>query len=393
MKAAALALALLAGLLVAGCTSTKRSAPRPGLTYIGKEPVVLDAQVIGNVLVVEAKWDKYGPYHFIVDTGSAVTLVSPDVAARYAIADSPAFDEPQIKVKAPDGGSVLLRPATLKMIQLGKTRFEYVPALVYDCADVSSQFGMQIDGILGFPLFRNVLLTLDYGHQKVILRKEIPQEGLPGEAILFTNRDKIPLVAVRLDGKEFAALVDSGSSEALGLNTTGLDARFASGPTEGPVVSTLAGDRVSRVGRLDGVLRIGSFDIANPVASVTDELSWIGGGILSHFTITFDQEHDQAILQHDASEDIATGPLRGTGLSFHKTPAYWKVVGVIRDSPAGRLGVSPGDLISRINGEPVENFSPERYERLMRQSEAVEYTFIDGTQESRKVVAVASLVP
>jgi hypothetical protein len=45
--------------------------------------------VIGNVLVVEDKWDKFGPYHFIVDTGSSVTLVSPDLAKRYASEESP----------------------------------------------------------------------------------------------------------------------------------------------------------------------------------------------------------------------------------------------------------------------------------------------------------------
>ena len=83
MKRAALALAVCAGLSLTGCFSFKRSAPKPGLTYVGSKPVVLQARLVGNVLVVETKWDKFGPYHFIIDTGSSVTLVSPDLAARY----------------------------------------------------------------------------------------------------------------------------------------------------------------------------------------------------------------------------------------------------------------------------------------------------------------------
>lgn len=393
MKRLALALAILVGLTSAGCMSAKRGAPKPGLTYIGSKPVTLSAQRVGNVLVVETKWDKYGPYHFIIDTGSSVTLVSPALASRYAIEDAPPADEPQVRVRTPDGGSVLLRPVTLRSIQLGSARFEYAPALAYDCSDLSSQFGMPIDGILGFPLFRKALLTLDYPHERVLLRSGIPEEGLPGEAILFTNPDKTPLIAIRLDGKELVALIDSGSSEAMDLNPAGLEPRFLSGPREGPVISTLAGDRVSQVGRLDGVIRLGSYDIPNPVAAVTDELSSIGGGVLSHFVVTFDQEHDQAFFQRDSAEEIAIPPLRTTGLSFRKTPAYWKVVGVIPGSPAAAAGVAVGDLVSRIGGEPVSNWDPRRFDRLNAEAQALDFTFIDGTRETAKTIAVTNLVP
>jgi hypothetical protein len=393
MKRPLPALAATAGLLLCGCLGVQRSAPKPGLTDIGSKPVTLPGHLIGNVLVVEDKWDKFGPYHFVVDTGSSVTLVSPDLARRYIATEPRPEDEPQVRVRSSGGGYALLDAVTLKKFQLGAARFEFVPALVYDCAALTAQFGVRIDGILGFPLFRNAVLTLDYPNERIILRSKIPDEGLPGEAILFNNVDKTPLIPIRLGDREFAALIDSGSGAALGINPAGLAPKFAFGPVEGPIVATLAGDRPSRVGRLAGVLRFGSFDIQQPIAELTDELSSIGGGILSHFTVTFDQRHNEVFFQRDQSVPLTIPPLRGTGLSFTKTPAYWKVAGVVPASPAAAAGIDLGDLVSRINGEAVNGWDPVRYDQLVAASPRIEYTFLDGTRESVKALDVAELVP
>jgi len=386
-------LAALAGLLASGCIGLHPPAPKPGLTYVGSRPVTLPCRLLDNVLIVEAKWDKYGPYHFVIDTGSSVTLVSPDIAQRYIADAKPVPDVPQVRVRSADGGTALLNAATVRRIQLGNARFEYVPALVYDCADMTAHFGIKIDGVLGFPLFRNSVLTLDYPHERIILLSRIPEDGLPGEAILFNNSDKTPLIPIRLGDREIAALIDSGSTAPIAINPAGLAPKFAYGPVGGPTVSTLTGDRTSRVGRLADVVRIGSFDIPQPIAELTDELSSLGGGVLKHFIITFDQEHDEVFFQHEATDSLAIPALRGAGLSFRKTPAYWKVVGVVRGSPADAGGVRPGDLVSRINGEPVAGWDLSRYHRLIAGSRRIEFTFIDGEQETAKSLAVVDLVP
>jgi hypothetical protein len=387
-----LLLAAAAGLLLPGCVSFHRAAPQPGLTHVGRHPVTLPARLLGNVLVVEASWDKFGPYHFVIDTGSSVTLVSPELARRYGTSESPPVGVPKVRVRSSEGGTVLLDAVTLTKIQLGGARFD-VPALVFDCSELSAHFGVPIDGILGFPLFRDAVLTLDYPNERIVLRRDIPDEGLPGEAILFNNADKTPLIPIRVGDRQIAALIDSGSGAALALNPAGLSPRFLFGPVEGPTVSTLAGDRPSSVGRLAEVVRLGSFDIPDPVTDVTDELSSLGGGVLRHFTITFDQEDNEVFFQHEPADSLAIPPLRGTGLSFSETPAYWKVVGVVQDSSAGEAGVRPGDLVSRINDEPVASWDLSRYERLVATADQIAFTFIDGTRETERVLHVAELVP
>jgi hypothetical protein len=321
-----------------------------------------------------------------------VTLVSPELALRYSAGELPPANEPRVRVRSIGGGSELLPAVTLRKIQLGSARFEDVPSLTYDCADLSAQLGVRIDGILGFPLFRNTVLTLDYPHERIVLRSWIADEGAPGEAILFTNPDKTPLIAIRLGDREFDALIDSGSSQAIDINPAGLTPKFRFGPVDGPTVGTLAGDRPSKVGRLDGVVRMGSFDVPNPVAEVTDELSSLGGGILSHFTVTFDPEHDVVFFKHAATDSLSIPALRGTGLSFRKTPAYWKVIGVLANSPAAGV-VANGDLVSRINGEPVASWDLPRYDKLVASSNHIDFTFIDGSRETAKTIPIVDLVP
>lgn len=381
-------------LLTAGCISSRHEAPRPGRTAFGSPLVVLPAQNLGDCLVVEVKWDRYGPYRFLIDTNSTVTLVSPDLAKRYAVKNAPPpFNAPQMHVKSADGGMVLLAATTLRRLELGDARFDDVPVLIYDCAALSAHFGVKIDGILGFPLFRETLLTLDYPRNRVLLNPTAPPPLLPGVTIPFNNESKTPLIPIRLGDTTFVALIDSGSTAPLSLNPVGLKPVYAAGPRSGPIVSTLSGDHVSQVGRLADTLMIGSYALPRPLVEVTDELSSIGGEVLKNFTVTFDQERSQVTFYRDTSDPITFGPSRSIGVSFSRTPAYWRVAGVVPDSPAAAAHVQSGDLVTRINGEPVAQWDLRRFEQLVAAARAITFTFLNGTQENNTVLNVFDLVP
>jgi S1-C subfamily serine protease len=129
------------------------------------------------------------------------------------------------------------------------------------------------------------------------------------------------------------------------------------------------------------------------VVEVSDDLSALGGGILKYFTITFDQGHDKVTFYRNATDPVAVPGRRSTGLSFRKTPAYWRVVGVVPGSPADGAEVEPGDLVTRIDGEPVATWDLVRFERLMANTESVVLTFLDGPREASKTIKVVDLVP
>lgn len=387
--------AALCVLLVAGCSapSFRRQPPRPGRTTLGSPLVILPAQTIGNYLLIEAKWDRYGPYRFLIDTGSSTTLVTPALAKRYGDKDALLPAGPRVRVASADGGIAELPETSLRRIELGDARFDDVRALIYDCAPLSAHLGVKIDGILGFPLFREILLTLDYPGSRVLLQSARNAPLVPGTIIAFDDARKIPLISVRLGDRSLVALIDSGSDTTFSLNPVGVDPQFAYGPTTGGVVGTITGDRAQRLGRLAEPLSIGDHTFVQPIVTLTDELSAIGGGVLKHFSVTFDQAHDRVTFFRDQRGPIATQPRRGAGVSFNKTPAYWRVVGVVPKSPAEQAGVQVGDLITRINGEPVAQWDLRRYEQLVATESEVAFSFLNGNTETERTVRVFDVIP
>jgi hypothetical protein len=380
-------------LLLSGCATLHREPPRPGRTTFATPAVTLPAELVDNYLILTVKWDKFGPYHFIIDTGSNVTLITPELARRYPVPDAILPEMPQVPVKSADEQVAVLPPTMLSRLSLGGANFTNVPALIYDCAPFTSQLGVKIDGVLGFPLFRQTLLTLDYPHNLVRLQPARTAPAPPGSAIPFDNSDKIPFIPVRLGEDTLIARIDSGSDEGLSLNPVGLDPKYAFGPAAGPVVSTLTGDHTERVGRLADTLFIDDYAVPHPVVEIIDEFSALGGGILKYFTVSFDQEHDRVIFEREAIDPIAVPARRGTGLSFSKTPAYWRVAGVIPGSPAAAAGIEPGDLVTAVNGEAVAQWPMRRYERMVANAERVDLTFLNGTLKTDKALQVVELVP
>ncbi len=381
-------------LLLTGCTTTaSRRPPQPGRTTISSRPVSLPAQAIGNFLLIEAKWDRFGPYHFLIDTGSSVTLVTPTLARRYPGRDAPNSAAPRVRVTGADGNITELPRSSLRRLELGDARFEDVDVLVYDCAPLSAHLGVRIDGVLGFPLFRELLLTLDYPGQRVLLQAARTAPLGPGTIIGFDDTRKTPLITVRLGERSLVALIDSGSDALFTLNPVGIAPKFAFGPTVGSTIGTIAGDRTQMIGRLAETLAIGDHSFHEPIVELTDELSAIGGGMLKYFSVSFDQMHDRVTFHRASRDPVATPPRRSAGVSFSKTPAYWRVAGVVPESSAANAGIQTGDLVARINGEPVARWDLRRYEQLVATANDIAFTLLNGADEVEKRIRVFELVP
>jgi hypothetical protein len=198
---------------------------------------------------------------------------------------------------------------------------------------------------------------------------------------------------VRLGDRSLVALIDSGSDALFSLNPVGVAPQFAFGPTTGATVGTIGGDRVQKIGRLGETIAIGDYAFQQPIVDLTDELSAIGGGMLKYFSVSFDQLHDRVTFYRESREPIPTTPRRSAGVSFSKTPAYWRVAGVVPKSSAEAEGVQHGDLVIRINGETVSKWDLRRYDQLVATAKDITFTFLNGDAETEKRVNVFELVP
>ena len=103
-------------------------------------------------------------------------------------------------------------------------------------------------------------------------------------------------------------------------------------------------------------------------------------------------------------DDLTAGQFQGIGVQLTMEGDYLTVVSPIDGSPADRAGVKSGDIILRINGENIENFSFRQSLELLEGNigESVQLTLdrlserqvieIELTREAIKVESVSSRV-
>lgn len=382
---------------ISGCTSTGQR-PGPAVTTQGPRVTVLPAKVISHFFLVEAKQADGKTYRFMIDTGSSTTLVSPALASALRMKEKKGQTR-TMPVRGANGGDVELPAITLKEISLGDVHFARVPAREYDFAELSVHVGLPIDGVLGFSLFRDTLCTLDYPGAKLELAPVpflAPVETTPAirtATIHYDNGHSTPLITVQMGNESFVVLIDSGSDGSLSLNPAGLHPRFSQGPRSGNLAATLAGDRPQLVGRLAQNIILGTHAIQEPVVDLTDQLSSLGGDLLRHFTLTFDQRRSLVTLVRDTDGPVQMPARRSTGISFQRLSAYWKILSLIPDSPVNALPLQTGDLCIRINGEPVSAWDYDRYSALLKSATKVTYTFLNAAKEQDHEVTVFDLVP
>jgi hypothetical protein len=370
-----------------------REASRQGKTTLDSPQISIPAQLVANYLIISSKWDKKGPYNFLIDTGSSITLVSPSLARQYGRKPSPEVSA-EISVRSADGEATLLPATSLKNIILGEASFENVPALIYDCSSLSVHLGMRVDGILGFPLFKELVLTLDYPGRKVLLSKPSGASALqPGFTLPFDNSTQVPVVSIRLGEKSFSALIDSGNDCTVQINPLGMDLVYSQAPRSGAVVTTLNGDRQQILARLDEPLLLGETLLDNPIVEISDELPAIGGGVLRFLVLSFDQQRGLATIDRKTRDPLHFPSRYSMGFSVTKAGAYWRIVGVLPESPASKAGIEEGDLITRINQEPVERWGPERIQSLIEETRTITFSFLVGKREYEMSLPVTELVP
>lgn len=388
-------------LLWTGCQT---SAPKPQATLVDLEPlpviagptvktsVEIPLQLIGGLVVIETRGPD-GPWRFLIDTGSSSTLVSPEYAIRH-LSRFKEKNPPTVWLRDATGRAVPVESVILDRIDFGPANFQNVRALVFDCGDISDHLGIQIDGVLGFSLFSNARLTLDYPGQRVVLSSLEEARPLRGCVLPISIHNDVPLVALTIGTRSVVALIDSGSDGGLNLDPAGLDLEFVSPPREGTLIGTLHGNHRQILARLRDTLYLGDHHLVQPIADLSGVETSLGSDILRHFEITFDQAKRQvAFYRADADSTVLTPPKRSSGLSFNKSRAYWKINAVAPGSPAEAAGFAVGDLVSRLNGEPVEHWDLNRFRALVAAGEPITYTLIKGRDEIPLTAAPFAIVP
>jgi hypothetical protein len=352
---------LLLILWVSGCAKLPVWAPAQSNLTGERVELTIDLPAHGMPVVPVIQPGSSAMSYGVVDTGAGATMLTPAFAQRNHLAQRrvPDLQMRDALKKTRDAPDV----AHLDALGVGNASFRNFDAVV-DELPVLKGLSDQLELVLARPIFRDVLLTIDYPRRKLSIEHgTLPEPN--GRDVLPLRSDDHGhlLVPVKLAQEEAWLILDTGhTGQGLLLSRYRLIAmRWASTPVEGDEIRSFLGTTRSRIGRMNGDMTIGQYTISRPIVAIAydDDREFLGADILRHFIVTIDQKNNRIRLAspaHDAAatQPIVVPPVRRFGFSFSDTFGHVKV---ISGSEAEMAGLRDGDRVLIINGVPLSRMT------------------------------------
>lgn len=374
---------------VAGCVQAPPTLS-PTRTVVPRGGVVLPVKRISDLMLIEVQVNGHGPFNFLVDTGSGTMIVSSHLADTLS---EFASDSLETLIGATGEPVAVTQLFHIERLEAGDVTFEQFDAVVVNLDAISGALGTVVDGIAGFPLFADCLLTIDHsGNTIAITEGSLPEvDGI--ETLDFVLESFRPSVSIEVGDEELYVVLDSGASSALVLPPDALGLKFEHGPVPSGIGTTIAGTSRSAIGRLVGSLQIGGFVINRPVVVLIEGEPLIGADLMKHFVTTFDSRSRRVRFVRSSDAPIATAPVRTTGVSFGMGPVGWEVSDIIPETPAEAVDLKLGDRLVSFADQPAESFTHNSWRQLAAEFDSVRVVVQREGWEIEMDLPVVELVP
>jgi predicted aspartyl protease len=383
---------VLGSLLAAGASSEGA----PSLTRISG-PVSVPAEIDGHMMFVNVKVNGCGPFRVMVDTGCSISVVSPELAeAVGAVTPDPDEEDGSIVAVNGLGDPTDMKRVLLGSVELGSVRFEGVRAVVSDSfAKLSSIDGRRVDGALGFPLFADLFLGLDYPNQRLLLSSQWPANVPAVRASLpVVEHADVPYMQVLVQGKPVALMIDTGANQALQLPNELVPAfEWKVAPRPGSLVAVFGEVGREAIGRLTGSLMIGDIEQIEPTAIVSTGPASLGLRSLERYCVIFHHAENRVWLCGSSAAPIEPTAERSIGLSVYSDQGGLRIAGVIPGSPAEEAHLAPGVLITQIEHRAAASWTRDQMEQWVNSHAEVALVVADKVGERSLTLGVWDLVP
>lgn len=300
------------------------------------------------------------------------------------------------------GGEITAGSADSVDVRVGGCRVHLPTVTVLPIDSVVSPFaGRPLPGILGFELFRERVVEVDYAGRRVRLYGADDYTS-PATAVVLPARLQGGLwhVEGRLtlsDGTAYPLdlVLDLGAKRVLFttpfVRRTGVTGRVS--PTVmGTIGAGIAGETRFLLARV-GAVEVGSVGYQAPVVGFSEgsalDLSLadgvVGTAFLHRFTVVFDHPRSRVLLiPNDARPEADEFDMSGLPLT---SPAPGRVVvhRVLPGSPAAAAGVEPGDLLRGVDGVPVRRYTLDGLRELLARGPGSRHALVvlrDGEERS-----------
>jgi predicted aspartyl protease len=242
-----------------------------------------------------------GPYRFLIETGAQFIRISDEAARGLGLARS-----------SDDAGEYAADSVNLGTASFKDVRLASLPETLTGMLKANG-----IDGFLGLPFYRDVLLTLDYPGKRVrVERDSLPTPNGTDVLALTMVNDYYLGLRTTIDGRAMISVLDTQNAGAMVIAAKLADSMAFDGELK-PVGSArgVFGAVPARVGQLASDVQIGRYRFPHLPALVTQlppgfpEGTNVGARILSNFVVSLDQRHGRLRLSRDGDTAVVVQPL------------------------------------------------------------------------------------
>ncbi len=228
-----------------------------------------------------------GPYRFVIDTGTgADALVTPALAHELGL---PTVGSALLTDPSGQGGKkapIVL----LQSLEFAGVQFSAVRAISHP---FFSEAG-NCDGLLGFTLFRDFLLTLDFPNRVVTLANgSLAPDG--GKSVLpFRMPDGVPIASLKVDGLQpVEAQLDSGGGGLVIPESLAVRLKYEIDPVVYALGRSVSTRFQLKTAKLASDVKIGRYTFTHPVVEIHPAFPLVNFGSppMQIFAITFDQKN------------------------------------------------------------------------------------------------------
>ena len=341
-----------------------------------------------NLIIVTVCVNGADSLRLIVDTGVSHTIITDHFALHKRL-----MFTREIKLAGVGEGNTLTASVAVNnTLTLGGLRIEHHNLVILndDVLKLSEYAGMPIHGLIGYDLFANLVVTIDFQNRELILMKPQnyhyhPRKGGRYPITILDRKAYTDALSV-FDGIRFRPLrviLDTGAGQALLLD------RFHTGNTiplpdkvvQVPLGLGFNGLITGTIGRFQKVC-FGQYPLDDMLVSFPDSSDFglklagmperqgnLGCDLLRRFRVTFNYPDNYIVLKpirrimRERFEHNMSGlELRAKGETLHN----YFVDKVIRNSPAEQAGLQAGDELLLVDDSLTNTLSISDIYRMLQ---------------------------